>query len=564
MKQKILKMEEVLENGFILNHTNKEIKIPLRNYLGEIVNWAISSLEKLELLKNDSFHLTKNKYGAIYVANQKSISLHELVFGRKARKGHKIDHKNRNTLDCRTENLREATNSQNAHNRTKQKNASSKYVGVYSDKKSKKWFSIVIKEGERYNLGKYENELDAAYIHDIWDIHLYGDFAVCNTHEDGTPLISDDLRKDILLNGVPKGYERRQNPKRKLPQNIYRYNYNGYSFKVEKQVNGKIVTKYVKTFEEAKDVLNEIIQKAEKEKIEELNNRKILRNKRGVPYIPANNNGKVIKFFVNKEIWRDLVKYTWSTSSCENYAHTKDENGKWWKMHNYIYSKYIGKLKDGHTVDHIISSHPRDNRMQNLRLMSYSGQTHNTKQKKVVGLPRGVGVCKGKFGVVCHKKYGGRFNTIEEAALKYNVMAKAVHGENANLNIITTEGTTSKNFFKNVSLEYIKNISTVVQLQELLRAREEWKKELKIGYDDIRQSTLKQYLDMVIEYAENNMEQDFSEIDENCYKAPIEEEESEDYGIENYFEDEEIKIEQKTRVVQVINSKPRLIVLENY
>ena len=52
MKQKILKMEEVLENGFILNHTNKEIKIPLRNYLGEIVNWAISSLEKLELLKS--------------------------------------------------------------------------------------------------------------------------------------------------------------------------------------------------------------------------------------------------------------------------------------------------------------------------------------------------------------------------------------------------------------------------------------------------------------------------------------------------------------------------------
>lgn len=45
--------------------------------------------------------------------------LHEVVYGEKAPPGHRIDHENRNVLDCRRLNLRLVTASQNAQNREK-------------------------------------------------------------------------------------------------------------------------------------------------------------------------------------------------------------------------------------------------------------------------------------------------------------------------------------------------------------------------------------------------------------------------------------------------------------
>src|SRR5665647_979 len=112
--------EEILDNGFIINWDKQEIKIPLRNVWKDTVAWALASIDRLEILKEYSFHLKKDRHGKCYPAAQNGTSMYELVFGRKARKGYKLDHENRIPLDCRTFNIREITDSQNSHNRSKQ------------------------------------------------------------------------------------------------------------------------------------------------------------------------------------------------------------------------------------------------------------------------------------------------------------------------------------------------------------------------------------------------------------------------------------------------------------
>jgi hypothetical protein len=564
-----MKGKEVLDNGFVVNWDRKEIKIPLRDIWKDIVDWALASTDKLDILRKYSFHLKKDKHGKSYCAAQNGTSMHELVFGRKARKGYKLDHENRIPLDCRTCNIREVTDSQNAHNRSKQEGTTSQYIGVSYCKKKCKWQSIIICKGERYNLGAYEEEYDAAYIHDIWAIFLYREFARCNILKDGTPIISSELQNDILTNGIPKGYERKQK-KTVLPKNIKCIPYNGYKYRISKKIDDKRIRKYAKTYKDALITLEEMIISAmEKQEINH-NSRKIFRNNNGIPYIPVNNNGKVLHFLVNKRVWHDLMKITWSASVCENYAHGKDENGIDSKLHNYIYTHYIGEIKEGYTVDHIESTHQRDVRIENLRLMTKSGQSHNTQHPRVIKFPTGVYINKGKFGVICHRKYGGRFKTIEEAAEKYNKMAILIHGKNAKLNNMTTTGTTAKIFFNNlITLDYLKKISTVIELQEVLRFRKDWKDTLRIGYDSINRKTLKYYLSIVLEHAKNNMEQEYisdkeddtgeeeeditqeeedisdedenNEItdgEENYYIEPIAKEECEDYGLENYSGDE--------------------------
>jgi hypothetical protein len=201
------------------------IKIPLRNFRRHIIAYAKASIDKYELLSPYSYHAVK-KGRKIYAAacvNRVDTSMQELVIGKKAPPGHKIDHKNGNGLDNTNENLRFATDSQNAHNQTKKEGTSSRYFGVCWNKKLKKWTSGIVCKGEKYNLGGYDNEKDAAYIFDIWDLYLYGEFSVCNVDESGKPLLSDEMVNYIMTEKkIPEGYERKTVVKKSgLPRCIF-------------------------------------------------------------------------------------------------------------------------------------------------------------------------------------------------------------------------------------------------------------------------------------------------------------------------------------------------------
>lgn len=90
------------------------------------------------------------------------------------------DHINHDTLDNRRFNLRVCTKSENAMNIIKTKLASSKYKGVYWDKRIKKWVARVHYNYNYNHVGNFDNETDAAKAYDKKDIEIFGEFANTN------------------------------------------------------------------------------------------------------------------------------------------------------------------------------------------------------------------------------------------------------------------------------------------------------------------------------------------------------------------------------------------------
>ncbi|MDP4181596.1 MAG: hypothetical protein Q8942_10930 [Bacillota bacterium] len=64
--------------------------------------------------------------------------------------------------------------------RRQKEDTSSKYVGVYKDKHAPVWHSAVEKDGKRYYLGVFENEINAALAYNDKAIELYGSQARLN------------------------------------------------------------------------------------------------------------------------------------------------------------------------------------------------------------------------------------------------------------------------------------------------------------------------------------------------------------------------------------------------
>jgi len=98
-----------------------------------------------------------------------------------------VDHKNRNPLDNRRENLRFCTISQNNSNKQSEKNSTSKYLGVslacIKRTTSNKtyinyyWAASIGVNGVAKQLGKFKTELEAAIIYNIAARKYHREFA---------------------------------------------------------------------------------------------------------------------------------------------------------------------------------------------------------------------------------------------------------------------------------------------------------------------------------------------------------------------------------------------------
>ena len=92
------------------------------------------------------------------------VSLHREIMCHP--KGLVIDHKNNDGLDNRRSNLRKATQAQNRCNCRKRANTSSRFRGVYLDKRHNKWAARLQQHGKQFWLGSFSNEIDAAHAYD--------------------------------------------------------------------------------------------------------------------------------------------------------------------------------------------------------------------------------------------------------------------------------------------------------------------------------------------------------------------------------------------------------------
>lgn len=93
-----------------------------------------------------------------------------------------LDHANGDRLDNRRENLRVATYSENNRNRASRVSGTSRYLGVHWDTDRCKWFAGAydMSTHKKLNLGRYENEVEAAKAYDRYASKYYGEFAKLN------------------------------------------------------------------------------------------------------------------------------------------------------------------------------------------------------------------------------------------------------------------------------------------------------------------------------------------------------------------------------------------------
>jgi hypothetical protein len=106
------------------------------------------------------------------------MSMHREIM--KSTDGRSVDHRNCDSLDNRRNNLRFATHAENNYNRRKKKNATSQFLGICFDKRTKNWIGVAVHNGKRIWLGRFDSEIEAAKAYDEAAKKLFGEFARLN------------------------------------------------------------------------------------------------------------------------------------------------------------------------------------------------------------------------------------------------------------------------------------------------------------------------------------------------------------------------------------------------
>lgn len=112
----------------------------------------------------------KQKYRKIY--------LHKFI--NQTPKGFDTDHIDGDKLNNLRENLRSATRSQNNMNASKTKDTTSKYKGVFFDRRSGKWRAEIKINGKAKYIGLFKDQDEAALAYNKAAELLFGDFCKTN------------------------------------------------------------------------------------------------------------------------------------------------------------------------------------------------------------------------------------------------------------------------------------------------------------------------------------------------------------------------------------------------
>ena len=120
----------------------------------------------------ECFHTDGYRSVEAWEKNKKSqIRMHQVIMGKY------YDHKDRNPFNNRKYNLRKATPTENARNKSLSINNTSGVVGVGWDKDNKKWVAFIGMDYKTKKLGRYINKEDAIKARLEAEQKYYGEFA---------------------------------------------------------------------------------------------------------------------------------------------------------------------------------------------------------------------------------------------------------------------------------------------------------------------------------------------------------------------------------------------------
>lgn len=93
-----------------------------------------------------------------------------------------VDHKDRNKSNNKWNNLREATRSQNAANKGKNKDCTNRYKGIthFNNTTKKKWTAQIKVNEKHIHIGCFKTQKEAARAYDKKALELFGKFAKLN------------------------------------------------------------------------------------------------------------------------------------------------------------------------------------------------------------------------------------------------------------------------------------------------------------------------------------------------------------------------------------------------
>lgn len=131
------------------------------------------------------WHAHESGPGLFYAMRDKSgrkVYLHREILA--AAPGVAVDHVNGDRLDCRRENLRLCTLSQNQGNRRRNRRGSSRFKGVTWNRRFRRWCAQITFKRRAMKLGQFIREEDAAHAYDLAARTHFGPFARVNFPRD--------------------------------------------------------------------------------------------------------------------------------------------------------------------------------------------------------------------------------------------------------------------------------------------------------------------------------------------------------------------------------------------
>ena len=142
--------------------------------------FTIVDADDFKWLNQYKWHVRKHK-NVSYAETQKNgklIKMHRMLLN--APPHLFVDHRDHNGLNNRRYNLRLCTNQQNLYNCRPRQGGTSRYKGVYRDKRGKKFVARIVADGKRHSLGYFDDEIEAAVAYDLKAIQFFGQFAYLN------------------------------------------------------------------------------------------------------------------------------------------------------------------------------------------------------------------------------------------------------------------------------------------------------------------------------------------------------------------------------------------------